>query len=168
MVGQYFNQAKDIILRPGTLGGVMGVANVGLLSVIGYHAYTRRNVPWDRNIVGGTVASVLALFGIQGIVAEKFANTPEGKQEIEQAKREGSKFYVNAREVILRPGVAGGLLGVVNVAVLGAVGYLGYENWDRRTWDRKLVAGIASALVSLAAVEGLAANVWKQKKDGRA
>jgi len=98
----------------------MGVANVGLLSTIGYYAYTRRNVPWDRNYVGATAASVLALFGIEGVVAEQFANTPEGREEIERAKQEGSKFYVNAREVVLRPGVAGGLLGAVNVAVLGA------------------------------------------------
>ena len=98
----------------------MGVANVGLLGTIGYYAYTRRNVPWDRNYVGATAASVLALFGIEGVVAEQFAQTPEGKEEIARAKQEGSKFYVNAREVILRPGVAGGLLGAVNVAVLSA------------------------------------------------
>jgi len=168
VIAAYYEKAKDIVLRPGALGGLMGVANVGLLSTIGYYAYTRRNIPWDRNYVGATAASVVALFGIEGVVAEQFANTPEGQDEINRAKAEGSKFYVNARELVLRPGVAGGLLGAVNVAVLGAVGYLGYQNWDRRVWDRKIIAGIASGLVSLSAVEGLAANVWKQKREGKA
>ena len=116
----YYERAKDLVLRPGALGGLMGAANVGLLSTIGYYAYTRRNVPWDRNYVGATAASVLALFGIEGVVADQFAQTPEGQEEIARAKEEGSKVYVNARELILRPGVAGGLLGAVNVAVLGA------------------------------------------------
>jgi len=163
----YYERAKDLVLRPGALGGLMGVANVGLLSTIGYYAYTRRNVPWDRNYVGATAASVLALFGIEGVVADQFAQTPEGQEEIARAKEEGSKVYVNARELILRPGVAGGLLGAVNVAVLGAVGYLGYNNWDKRVWDRKIVAGIVSGLISLSAVEGLAGNVWKQKREGK-
>jgi hypothetical protein len=195
VAAQYIERAKELVLRPGALGGLMGVANVGLLGTIGYYAYTRRNVPWDRNYVGATAASVLALFGIEGVVAEQFAQTPEGKEEIARAKQEGSKFYVNARELILRPGVAGGLLGAVNVAVLSAgesglfssttsvplvspywsnlsvrlpVGYLGYQNWDRRVWDRKIVAGIVSGLISLSAVEGLAGNVWKQKREGKA
>jgi hypothetical protein len=193
----YYERAKDLVLRPGALGGLMGVANVGLLSTIGYYAYTRRNVPWDRNYVGATAASVLALFGIEGVVADQFAQTPEGQEEIARAKEEGSKVYVNARELILRPGVAGGVLGAVNVAVLGAgecrrrrlrmvrtvlvsifaystprvylpsVGYLGYNNWDKRVWDRKIVAGIVSGLISLSAVEGLAGNVWKQKREGK-
>lgn len=46
------------------------------------------------------------------IVAEQYSTTPEGQAEVERAKREGSKFYGAAKENILRPGVAGGLLGV--------------------------------------------------------
>jgi len=45
------------------------------------------------------------------LVADSYLNTPEGKQEAEKAKREGSKFYNQSREVILRPGVFGGLAG---------------------------------------------------------
>lgn len=41
-------------------------ANVGLLSTIGYFAYTRKDQPWDRRIVGATVAGTLALFGAEG------------------------------------------------------------------------------------------------------
>lgn len=82
----YWEKTKDIVLRPGTLGGLMGIgelstvqtanlvqrtvltktANVGLLSTIGYFAYTRKDQPWDRRIVGATVAGTLALFGAEG------------------------------------------------------------------------------------------------------
>lgn len=40
--------------------------NVGLLSTIGYFAYTRRDQPWDRRVVGSAVAGTLALFGAEG------------------------------------------------------------------------------------------------------
>ncbi|KAJ9120229.1 hypothetical protein QFC22_003129 [Naganishia vaughanmartiniae] len=117
----YAARAREILLRPGTLGGLMGVANVGLLSTLGYYAYTRRNVPWNRNYVAAAVASTLSLFASEGVVAERYSTTPEGRQELERAKQEGSRAYVHAREVVLRPQVAGGALGALNVAVL-AVG----------------------------------------------
>lgn len=116
---KYLSQAMDIVLRPGTLGGLMGVANVGLLGTLGYYAYTRRNVPWNRNYVAAAVASTLSLFATEGVVAERYSTTPEGKAELLRAKQEGSKAYIQAREIILRPQVAGGALGVLNVAVLG-------------------------------------------------
>lgn len=45
------------------------------------------------------------------MVTESYLDTPEGQAEYERAKREGSRAYIQAKEVILRPGVAGGLLG---------------------------------------------------------
>jgi hypothetical protein len=44
-------------------------------------------------------------------VTESYLNTPEGREEAERAKREGSRAYLQAKEVVLRPGVAGGLAG---------------------------------------------------------
>lgn len=116
---KYISQAMDILLRPGTLGGLMGIANVGLLGTLGYYAYTRRNVPWNRNYVAAAAAGTLSLFATEGVVAERYSTTPEGKAELARAKQEGSRAYIQAREIILRPQVAGGALGVLNVAVLG-------------------------------------------------
>lgn len=62
----YWEKTKDVVLRPGTLGGLLGVVNVGILGTIGYFAYTKRNQRWDNRIVGGTIASTLALFGAEG------------------------------------------------------------------------------------------------------
>ncbi|KAJ9091697.1 hypothetical protein QFC19_008988 [Naganishia cerealis] len=160
----YAARAREILLRPGTLGGLMGVANVGLISTLGYYAYTRRNVPWNRNYVAAAIASTLSLFATEGIVAERYSTTPEGRQELERAKEEGSRAYVHAREIVLRPQVAGGALGALNVAVLAALGYFGYQNWNKPAWDKKLVSAITCGLISLSAAEGLAANVYKQKE----
>ncbi|KAJ9103970.1 hypothetical protein QFC21_002433 [Naganishia friedmannii] len=160
----YATRAREILLRPGTLGGLMGVANVGLLSTLGYYAYTRRNVPWNRNYVAAAVASTLSLFASEGVVAERYSTTPEGRVELERAKQEGSRAYVHAREIVLRPQVAGGALGALNVAVLAVVGYFGYQNWNMPAWDKKLVSAITCGLISLSAAEGLAANVYKQKE----
>lgn len=44
-------------------------------------------------------------------VADSYLQTDEGQAEAQRAKREGSKLYLQAKEVVLRPGVAGGLAG---------------------------------------------------------
>ncbi|WVQ95632.1 hypothetical protein IAU59_002730 [Kwoniella sp. CBS 9459] len=162
-LGPYWDKTKDVVLRPGTLGGLMGVVNVGILGTLGYFAYTRKDQPWDRRIVGGAVAGTLALFGAEGYVAESYLQTPEGQQEAERAKAEGSKFYLQAKEVILRPQVAGGLAGAVNVAILGALGYFSYKNWNQ-PWDRRTVSAISVGLLGLSGLEGYAGKVYKDKE----
>lgn len=86
-------------------------------------------------------------------LAESYLSTPEGRAEADRAKAEGSKFYLQAKEVILRPKVAGGLVGALNVAVLGSVGYFSYKNWNK-IWDPRIVLGVAAGLVGLSGVEG--------------
>ncbi|OCF33686.1 hypothetical protein I317_02494 [Kwoniella heveanensis CBS 569] len=162
-LGPYWDKTKDVVLRPGTLGGLMGVVNVGILGTLGYFAYTRKDQPWDRRIVGGAVAGTLALFGAEGYVAESYLQTPEGREEAERAKAEGSKFYLQAKEVILRPQVAGGLVGAVNVAILGALGYFSYKNWNQ-PWDRRTVSAISVGLLGLSGLEGYAGKVYKDKE----
>jgi hypothetical protein len=93
---------------------------------LGYYAYTRRDQRWDQRYVASAAAGTLALFGAEGCVADctfeddkltssyladSYLSTPEGQQEAERAKREGSKAYLQAKEIVLRPGVAGGLAG---------------------------------------------------------
>lgn len=45
------------------------------------------------------------------MLTESYLETAEGQAEYERAKREGSRAYIQAKEVVLRPGVAGGLVG---------------------------------------------------------
>jgi len=163
IIGPYWEKTKDIVLRPGTLGGLIGVVNVGLLSTLGYFAYTRKDQPWDKRIVGGAVAGTLALFSAEGYVTESYLQTEDGKQEAERAKKEGSKLYLQAKEVVLRPGVAGGLVGAVNVAVISTVGYFSYKHWNQ-PWDRRVVSAVSVALLGLSGLEGWAGKVYKDKE----
>nr|ODN89923.1 hypothetical protein L203_01840 [Cryptococcus depauperatus CBS 7841] len=152
-LGPYWEKTKDVVLRPGTLGGLLGIVNVGILSTASYFAYVKRNQPWDQRMVGGAVAGTLALFGAESYLAESYLQTPEGRAEADRAKAEGSKLYLHAKEVILRPQVAGGLVGAINVAILGTVGYMSYKNWNR-PWDRQVMGAVAAGLVGLSGIEG--------------
>ena len=82
-------------------------------------------------------------------------------------------MYLQAKEVVLRPGVAGGLAGAceysrdsyvaglgdlsffvsVNVAVIGAVGFISYRHWNQ-PWDRRVVSAVTVGLLGLSGLEG--------------
>lgn len=55
-------------------------------------------------------------------MAESYLQTDEGREEAERAKREGSKLYLQAKERVLRPGVAGGLAGFGKWSVAAVTG----------------------------------------------
>lgn len=55
---------------------------------------------------------VVGLFAFEGEVAAAYAKTPQGRQELARARDEGHYLYHRSKEVVLRPKVAGGLLGV--------------------------------------------------------
>lgn len=65
----------------------------------------------DYKIIGGSVAGVLLLFGAEGTMTESYLQTPEGQREKQRVKDEGSLLYRQSKEIVLRPGVFGGLLG---------------------------------------------------------
>lgn len=79
---------------------------------MGYWAYQNRDRTWDRRNVSAAVVGTLALFGAEGFLADSYLETPEGRAEAERAKKEGSRLYLKAKEVILRPNVFGGLAGL--------------------------------------------------------
>lgn len=60
---------------------------------------------------------------------------------------------MQAKQVILRPQVAGGLVGAFNLAVLSTVGYFSYKNWNQ-PWDRKVVSAVSVGLLGLSGLEG--------------
>lgn len=98
---------------------------------------------------------MLALFGAEGVLVERYRNTDAGRAEEKKAREEGATIYKHTKEVVLRPGVLGGLVGALNVGILGGVGYWSYANWDRPTaWDRKTVSAATVGLLTLFAGEG--------------
>ncbi|CDO69192.1 hypothetical protein BN946_scf185042.g94 [Trametes cinnabarina] len=160
--GSYlWNVAKYYILQPGVAGGLLGLLNLGLIGGAAYTYYTKPHLRRDTRAIAATVAAALSLLGAEGYAAEKYRETPRGQREAEKAKKEGAALYRVAREHILRPGVLGGLLGVLNAGVLGAVGYFSYINWDRPYWDRRTVSAVTVGLLTLWTGEGFLAERYR-------
>jgi hypothetical protein len=153
--------AKRYLLQPGVAGGLVGLLNIGLLAGASRAFYTQPHLRGDRKVIAGTTAAALAIFGVEGFAAEKYAQTPQGKAEARRAKEEGTLLYRNIREHVLRPGVLGGLLGLVNAAILGSVGYFSYIHWDRPTWDRRIVSAVSIGLLTLWGGEGVVAERYR-------
>ncbi|KAL0956053.1 hypothetical protein HGRIS_002223 [Hohenbuehelia grisea] len=161
--GAYLWQVtKNWLFRPGVAGGLIGVVNLGLLIGAGRAFYTQPHLRHDRSVVSKTIAGALALLLTEGYAAEKYAETPRGQQEARRAKEEGAVIYKHLREVILRPGVLGGLVGLLNTAILGTVGYFSYVNWNKPTWDRRTVSAVSVGLLSLCGVEGAIAERYRK------
>jgi hypothetical protein len=146
--------AKQRVLQPGVMGGLIGIANVGLIGAFGYQLYSKPHLRRDTRALSTAAVSALVLLGSEGYVAEAYRKTAQGQAEERRAREEGAYLYQLTRDVVLRPGVLGGLVGVVNVGILGGVGYLGYLHWDEPHWDRRTVSAVTVGLLALFAGEG--------------
>jgi len=155
--------AKSYLLQPGVAGGLFGVVNVGLLSWASYSLYVNPFLRRDARFLGTAAATAVVLLGAEGYAAERYSKTPRGQDEARRAKLEGAALYRHSREAILRPGVLGGLLGVVNVGVLGTVGYFAYTTWDQPRWDRRIVSAVSVGLLTLWGGEGYLAEQSRER-----
>lgn len=88
------------------------LVNVGLLSFASYSLYTRPHLRKDTRLLVSAAAAAFGLLTAEGYAAEKYLQTPAGREEERRARQEGAVLYRVARENILRPGVLGGMLGV--------------------------------------------------------
>lgn len=130
--GEYiWDVTKQYLLRPGVAGGLIGlgaflrfieypspvltitlIVNIGIIASVGRAYYTQPHLRRDTTIIGSTIAGALALLSVEGYAAEKYSQTPAGKEEARRAKEEGAALYKHAHEIVLRPGVLGGLVGL--------------------------------------------------------
>ncbi|KZT72039.1 hypothetical protein DAEQUDRAFT_763170 [Daedalea quercina L-15889] len=160
--GSYLiTRAKQYLLQPGVAGGLLGLVNIGLISCAGYSFYAKPRLRHDARAIGTTAAATLFLLTGEGYAAEKYRQTVRGQAEEAKAKQEGAALYRYAREHIFRPGVLGGLVGVVNAGILGALGYYAYNEWDRPHWDRRTVSAISVGLLTLWSGEGYLAEQYR-------
>ena len=123
--------------------------NLGLIAAGGCLLYTEPHYGRDARALGAAAAGSLALIGAEGVLAEQYLQTPEGQADKRRALAEGSYLYKTGREHILRPGVLGGLVGVVNLGIIGALGYVAYDNWNKPHWDRRTVSAVSAGLIAL-------------------
>jgi hypothetical protein len=156
--------AKRYLLRPGVAGGLVGLVNIGLLASVSRSFYTQPHLRRDTRAISSTIAGAFAILALEGYAAEKYRETPVGREEERRAREEGAVIYRQLREHILRPGVLGGLVGLVNAAILGTVGYFSYTNWDKPSWDRRIVSAVSVGLLTLWGGEGVIAERYRDSR----
>lgn len=155
---------KNYLFRPGVAGGIISLVNVGLLSSAGYLFYTKPSLRRNFTAISSAAAGALFLIGTEGYAAEKYRQTPIGRQEERRAREEGSVIYKQLREHVFRPSVLGGFVGLVNTAILGAVGYYSYANWHKSRWNRDIVTVVAFGLLTLWGGEGYLAERYRAER----
>ncbi|GJJ06533.1 hypothetical protein Clacol_000725 [Clathrus columnatus] len=148
-----WDDMKERLFRPGVAGGLLGVVNIGLLATMGYKLYTEPHLRSDRRFLGWSTAGVLGVLGVEGFFAEAYRNTSQGIEEEKRARAEGASVYRHTKEIVLRPQVFGGLVGALNVGIIGCLSYIAYDNWDRY-WDRRALSGITIGVLALIGGEG--------------
>jgi len=152
------------LLRPGVAGGLIGIANVGLIASAGYAFYSKPHYRTDSKIISSAVGVALLILGSEGILAEAYGQTEQGRVEAQRAREEGDYLYRRTREIVLRPGILGGIVGAFNVAVLGTVGYFAYQSWDLPRWDRRMVSAVTVGLLGLSVGEGYLGEQYREKE----
>ncbi|KAJ6593788.1 hypothetical protein B0H19DRAFT_1092007 [Mycena capillaripes] len=155
--------AKHYLFRPGVAGGLIGLVNIGLVAGAARAFYVQPHLRRDTAAISTTVAATLAILGVEGYAADAYAKTAAGQEEKRRAQEEGALLYRHAREQILRPGTLGGLVGIINLAILGTIGYFSYENWDR-PWDRRMVSAVSAGLLTLSVGEGFLAEKYNEQR----
>jgi len=146
--GYVWNVINQYLFRPSVVGGLIGLVNVGIISGVGHVFYTEPRLRRDAAVISSAVAGAIALLSLEGYAAERYHKTPRGQDEERKAK-EGALLYRHAREIVLRPGILGGLVGLLNTAILGSVGYYSYLKWDKPSWDRRTVSAVSAGLLTL-------------------
>ncbi|KAF7312108.1 hypothetical protein MIND_00223100 [Mycena indigotica] len=159
-----WESAKHYLLRPGIAGGLIGIVNLGLLGGAARAFYVNPNYRRDTTVISSVVATSFAVLFAEGFAADAYRKTPAGQEEERRAREEGAVIYRHAKEQILRPGTLGGIVGVLNVAALGTIGWFAYDNWDR-TWDRRIISAISAGLAALSLGEGLLAEKYRVQKN---
>jgi hypothetical protein len=126
---QLWERLKEQLIRPGVAGGLLGVGtysqpsmqyatevtpsvNVGLLGTLSYQLYTQPHLRTDSKVLGSSAVGALIILGAEGFLADAYRNTEQGREEERRAREEGAALYKHTKEIILRPKVFGGLLGV--------------------------------------------------------
>lgn len=145
--------------------------NLGLLTGLGRAFYTKPHLRRDTAFILQTAATAAGLLFVEGYAAERYRRTPQASEE-ERREKKGALVYKKMREVVLRPGILGGSIGlrefksgfnlqgadqrraIVNASVIGTLGYLAYANWDRPHWSRNHLSNIAVGLIALVSGEG--------------
>ncbi|KAF7376047.1 Phospholipid-transporting ATPase [Mycena sanguinolenta] len=84
----------------------------------------------------------------------------------EEAKAEGDYLWESAKHYLFRPGVAGGLIGLVNIGLLAGAARAFYVNPHYRR-NTQVISATAAATLALLGVEGYAADAYRKTAAGQ-
>jgi len=149
------------LLRPEMMGGCVGLVNLGLLAGLGRAFYAKPHLRKDTAFILQTAAAAVGLLFVEGYAAERHRQTPRRSEE-DRREKKGVLVYEKVREVVFRPGVLGGLMGLLNASVIGTLGYLAFTNWDRPHWSRRHLSSITVGLIALVSGEGWLAEQYRK------
>lgn len=85
---------------------------MGLIGALGYELYTKPHLRRDTRLLATAGASGLVLLGAEGYLAEAYRKTAAGQAEERRAREEGAALIRRTKDIVLRPGVLGGIVGV--------------------------------------------------------
>jgi hypothetical protein len=90
--------------------------NIGVLGTLGYNIYKKPSLITEPRMNARPLAYIsgglITIFALEGFVADQYLETPQGQDELRRAEEEGHLLYNRTKEIVLRPKVAGGILGV--------------------------------------------------------
>ena len=79
---------------------------------MGHVFYTQPHFRHNTKVIASTVAGALALLGAESFAANQCTRIPAGQGGTGRAKEHGAALYKHTREIVLRPGILGGLVGL--------------------------------------------------------
>lgn len=84
--------------------------NVGIISGVGYLAYTKPRLRQDLRVVSGTVAGIFAIVGVEGYISKLYATGVESEKP--RVASDNARILDLTKKHLLRPGVLGGFVGL--------------------------------------------------------
>lgn len=119
--------AMDYLLRPELMGGCVGfgkkilislcsifvtpkAVNLGLLAGLGQAFYTKPHLRRDTAFILQTATTAAGVLFAERYAAERYHQTPRGSKE--RREKKGALIFEKIQEVMLRPGVLGGVIGL--------------------------------------------------------
>jgi len=93
-------------------------------------------------------------------------NKKKMNKHIKEAEAEGAYLWDVAKQYLFRPGVAGGVIGLVNVGLLAGASRAFYVNPHYRR-DTTVISSTVAATVALLSAEGYAAEQYRKTPRGQ-
>lgn len=97
------------------------------------------------------------------ILSPNLKTYPSERYPSSSAPKQSTNKEGEDRHYLPSPDVTTGILSLFNVAILGAVGYFSYVNWNEPKWGLRTISTVSVGLLTLAGSEPFLL-AWYQRK----